>query len=75
MRMGPRETSGILIAECTFPMRLLIWFSRAFIDAFGITHPAPEQERKVAIFITSLLGFFVVLVMSVIVGMFYFGRH
>jgi hypothetical protein len=55
-------------------MRPLIWFARIFIDAFGITHPSPEEERRVAIFIASLLGFFVIVVFGIIFAVYHFSH-
>jgi hypothetical protein len=53
-------------------MRLLILFARAFIDAFGITHPSPAEERKVAIFIASLLGLFLIIALGIIFAVYYY---
>ncbi len=36
-------------------MSLLLVLARAFVNFFGITKPTPEQERRAAWFIGSLL--------------------
>lgn len=38
------------------PFRFL---TRAFIDVFGITHPTPQQERRAAWFVCTLLSLIV----------------
>ena len=37
-------------------MKPLLWLSTIFINTFGITHPTPENARRMAIFIGLLLG-------------------
>jgi hypothetical protein len=56
-------------------MRLLILVARTFIDAFGITHPSPQEERKAAIFIVSLLGFFLAVAIGIIFAVYYYSGH
>lgn len=46
-------------------MNLLKMVSRAFITAFGITQPGPEQERRAAIFICAMLLGAVILVIGI----------
>jgi hypothetical protein len=47
-------------------MRLLAWLTETFIATFGITHPRPEQERKVNLLIGGLLLTFIVAVFGVV---------
>ena len=36
-------------------MPLLLFLARAFVQTFGITQPTPQQERRAAWFIATLL--------------------
>ncbi len=46
-------------------MKPLLWLSNIFINTFGITQPTPENARRMAIFIGTLLA---VLVAAFVVG-------
>jgi hypothetical protein len=54
------------------PFRFL---TRAFIDVFGITHPTPQQERRAAWFICSLLGLIAIGVLVVFLALYNISRH
>ncbi len=52
-------------------MKPLIFLANAFINTFGITQPSPEAADRSAKFIAALIGFTIVIVISVGVGMLY----
>ena len=54
------------------PFRFL---TRIFIDVFGITHPTPQQERRAAWFICSLLAFIVIGILVVLLLLYRLGHH
>ena len=68
MRSQPRGcTKPLLVAFQYHPitMRPLLFLSNAFINTFGITQPAPKNERRVAWFIAIMLLLVIVVVATV----------
>lgn len=54
------------------PFRFL---TRVFIDVFGITHPTPQQERRAAWFICTLLALVVLGIVAVFVAVYSVSRR
>lgn len=46
------------------------FLTRVFIDVFGITHPTPQQERRAAWFICSLLALIVIGIVAVFLAVY-----
>ena len=56
-------------------MGLFGLITRAFIDAFGITHPTARQERAATWYISSLLGLIVLGMVLVFSVLYVYGRR
>ena len=53
-------------------MRFLRFIARTFIDTFGITHPAPENEDRIAWFIGAmLLGILAIMASALLIAFHY----
>ncbi len=49
--------------------------TRVFIDFFGITHPTPQQERRAAWYICSLVGLVLTSLTLICLTVYAFMRH